>query len=54
MTDFYVKIPNDKVEFFAQLIENLGFEYEKLFSSEGDDMPLEDNDEELFFIDSDD
>lgn len=50
MTDFYVKIPDDKVDFFTQLLKNLDFEYEKLFSNEN----VEEDSEEYYFTDSDD
>lgn len=50
MKEFYVKVPDDKEAFFAQLCEQLNFEYERLFSTyeHHDDI-----DAEHFYTDSD-
>ncbi|MFA9391979.1 MAG: hypothetical protein ACERKD_19375 [Prolixibacteraceae bacterium] len=55
MTDFYIKVPDEKTGFFKELIKNLGFEYEQLFSN-SEEVPGDDvaTDEEFFYVDSDD
>lgn len=50
MKEFYVKIPEEKEQFFVQLLENLNFEFEKLFSSNERESDL---DNEQYFTDSD-
>jgi len=50
MTDFYVKVPDDKVDFFNQLIRELGYESEQFTKSDG----LVDLDEEEEYFTDDD
>ncbi|HKM93799.1 MAG TPA: hypothetical protein VJY41_09120 [Prolixibacteraceae bacterium] len=33
MIEYLLKIPSDKEKFFVELIQNLGFDYEKILSS---------------------
>lgn len=54
MTDFYVKVPTEKVEFFTALMDNLGLEYQKLFSGNNESQTINEDSEEFFYTDSDD
>ena len=51
MKEFYVKVPEEQEMFFLQLIENLGYQYEKLFDTDKSDI---DFDDEQYFTDADD
>ena len=51
MKEFYVKVPDDQEIFFSQLLENLGYKYEKLFDTDKSGIEFED---EQYFTDADD
>lgn len=51
MTDFFVKVPDDKVAFFKELLLGLGYEYEQL-SAQDEELNLPGEDE--YFTDADD
>lgn len=52
MIDFLIKVPDDKAEFFSELMQNLDYEFHNL-STEYDSFDGEENDE-IYFTDSDD
>jgi hypothetical protein len=52
MSEFYVDVPEGKTEFFIQMLDELGYSYEKLFSSNEDAVTVDPD--ESYFTDSDD
>lgn len=52
MIEFYIKVPENKEEFFSRLIDELGYRYEKHLSmnDDGNEIDFDEN----FFTDSDD
>ena len=52
MKDFYVRVPDEKSEFFCELLKNLELEYEML-TPNNNEMNI-DNQNSEFYIDSDD
>lgn len=50
MKEFYVKVADEKEEFFIQLLNDLDYEYEKLFSSNDQEGDLDD---QHYFTDAD-
>lgn len=53
MKDFYVRVPDDKAEFFSELVKNLKLEYEQLTPNNNEDVIIDNQDSE-FYVDSDD
>lgn len=50
MIEFYIKVPEEKENFFTQLMNDLGYEYEKLFSSNNEESDIEIDED--YFTDS--
>lgn len=53
MADFYVKVPDDKIDFFKELVRDLGYENEHLKSTNETDV-FDMTDDEDYFLDDDD
>ena len=53
MKDFYVRVPDEKAEFFSELMKNLELEYEQLTPNNNPDVNNNEQDSE-FYVDSDD